>query len=782
MARKSKPPVNTELPMELTPPPIAPRAPSTDEQEGQAYTDAAGRSTGRANKRQKKEDKQAQQKFDDFMAEARRRFHSVADDPGEIENRRLAAIDTRFYNGDQWEDGVRKRLEGRRRPVLTINRVKPAVRQVTNTQRQNRPSLAVYPVDDRADIKTARILSGTIKHIQTNSMADIAYDDASNSQVIHGRGYLRAVIDYATPMSFDQEVYIESIEDSFSVYCGPVRNSNYLDMPYAFIARDLSPDEYEAEFGKDKSQFSGLQDFTSVGNQAKGWGTRHTIRVAEYYERRMRNAVIVKLSDGNVLEKDKIPEALLDSLQIIDERTTQIPKVYWCVINGVEKLDETEIPGYYIPIIPVIGDKQIVDGVTFFSGIIRSAIDPQRQYNYFRSKMTETVALAPTAPWVMAEGQDEGHEKEWDMANIDNYAVLRYKPKDVSGKLAPPPQRQTFEPPIQALVMAGAQYEEDLKATTQVYDTKLGGQSNEVSGRAQQLRINQSDTGNYNYTDNFNRSLRHLGKVLLGIIPVIYDAKSLARIIGEDELPDQVNIINNPAKPAYSEETISDTEIKKVYNIGVGEYDVMIGVGPSYMNKRQEAFDMLTKLVNSFPSLMEIAGDKVLANSDIPGAQEIAARIKKVIEKVHPEIMEDAKNSLPPKAKQAIDQMMQMIDSLKQAVEQRDEIIKTKQVEQQGKVEIAKMQFASDRLSDDVKLMLGHLAAKQKETADSLAAFGSQMDQFISGIQTQQEQAHQRELQSMQQAHEAALQGMQHTQEQTLQANEPKPAAGGEVQ
>lgn len=677
---------------------------------GKVATDNLGTSTGTSRTvRTSKEEKKNQASLESFMATARKRFRGCTDDESDKLNRDRALDDTRFYNGDQWDAIIKARYKARGRPALTLNRVKPAVKQVTNTQRQNRPAIAVFPVDDKGDIRTAKIFSGLIRHIEVNSMADIAYDVASKAQVIHGTGYLRVVTDFASPMSMNQEAYIWPVDDPFAVYLGPYSRPDCSDLDYAFIVRDLDGDQYEAEFGE-KSQFSGLQDFSGVGNQAKGWGNKKTIRVADYYHRVKKKITIVQLNDGSVFDKAKIPQYFIDQpdkLGIVDERETEIPTVKFCTINGVERFNEEEFPSMYIPIIPVYGDTTVVDGVTHRSGIVRDAKDAQRQYNYFRSKMTETVALAPTAPWVMAEGQDEGHEREWDTANTDNYSVLRYKPRTLGANLAPPPQRQQFEPAIQALVVASSQYEDDIKATTQVYDPKLGSKSNEVSGRSQQIRINQSDTGNYDYTDNFNRSLRHLGLVLLDIIPRIYDARTIARIIGEDDKPQQISVISDPAKHSYNEEETEDGGIKQIYNIGVGQYDVAIGTGPGYLSRRQEAFDLLTKLVNSFPQLMEIAGDKVLENSDIPGAKEVADRLKRAIQISHPGVIEDdsEEGSIPPKVKKAVDQLMSMNEQLTKKVEELNRVIETDQIKSQAGLQEAQLKAQSTKEIEMIRSM-----------------------------------------------------------------------------
>ena len=82
------------------------------------------------------------------------------------ESREDEIDDLRFFAGSpdnawQWPADVlatRGAVQGQTinaRPCLTINKLPQHVRQVTNDQRQNRPSGKVIPADDKADPEVA---------------------------------------------------------------------------------------------------------------------------------------------------------------------------------------------------------------------------------------------------------------------------------------------------------------------------------------------------------------------------------------------------------------------------------------------------------------------------------------------------------------------------------------------------------------------------------------------------------------------------------------------------
>ena len=141
--------------------------------------------------------------------------------------------DLRFMAGSpdnnwQWPQDVlatRGSVQGQTvnaRPCLTINKLPQHVRNVTNEQRQNRPSGKVIPADDRADPEVAEIFDGIVRHIEYMSDADVAYDTACDNQVTFGEGYIRLLTEYCDEDTFDQDIHIGRIRNAFSVYMDPM--------------------------------------------------------------------------------------------------------------------------------------------------------------------------------------------------------------------------------------------------------------------------------------------------------------------------------------------------------------------------------------------------------------------------------------------------------------------------------------------------------------------------------------------------------------------------------
>lgn len=613
---------------------------------------------------------------------AKKRFALASE--AETEIRSDALDDLKFSAGEQWPADVKAARDSDRRPCLVINRLPQHIRQITNDQRQNRPAIKVSPVDDKADVKTAKIYQGLIRHIEYSSNADTAYDTGFDSSSRCGFGYFRIITDYCDPFSFEQDIRIKRVPDRFSVYLDPAYTEpDGSDTNWGFVFENIPEDDYKAQWPS--SELASMADWSSIGDGHSDWIKKGTVRIAEYFCKEYRETticlVVNELGEKITVEKSEIPKDV--QVQIIDERKTLVPTIKWYKLNGMEVLERTDWPGKWIPIVPILGEELIIDGKRILAGVVRHAKDPQRMYNYWKSSETETIALAPRAPWIGAEGQFEGHEAQWATANTRNHNFLQYKPKSLGGVPLPPPQRNVFEPPVQAITQASMLAADDLKATTGIYDAALGAQSNENSGIAIQRRNNQSQTANFHLVDNLSKSIRHGGRIVCDMIPHIYDTKRAARIIGEDGTEEVVRL----------NEEFDHKGEKVTYSMGVGKYDVTVDTGPSYETKRQEAVASMSEMSRSYPPLMGIAGDIMVKQMDWPGAQEIAERIKKTLP---PGLSDDEKQQqpLPPEAQAQMQQMSQMIEMLTGKLNEAQDKAETKTLELESKerIEMAKLQ------------------------------------------------------------------------------------------
>ena len=589
--------------------------------------------------------------------------------------------DLRFMAGSpdnnwQWPSNVlatRGNVQGQTinaRPCLTINKLPQHVRQVTNDQRQNRPSGKVIPADDRADPQVAEIYDGVVRHIEYMSDADVAYDTACENQVTFGEGYWRLLTEYCDENTFDQDIKIERIRNSFSVYMDPtIQDPCGSDAKWCFITQDMTRDEYERLF-PDATPITALMDQGTGDSATAQWVTQNTVRIAEYFYVEYKS-VKLNLYPGNVTLQEGEPEdrqMQAMGLMPVRSRMAQVPQVKWMKTNGYEILEEQDWAGRWIPVIRVIGNEFEVDGQILVSGLVRNAKDAQRMYNYWVSQEAEMLALAPKAPFIGYGGQFEGYETQWKTANTQNWPYLEVNPDatDGNGSILPLPQRA--QPPMaqQGLIAAKMGAADDIKATTGQYDSSIGATSNERSGRAILARERQGDTGTYHFVDNLARAIRYSTRQIVDLIPKIYDTQRIARIIGIDGETKMARIDPTQPEPVREVRDQAGVVIEKIYNPSVGKYDVVVTTGPSYLTKRQEAMDAMSQILQGSPQLWAVAGDLFVKNMDWPGAEELAARLRKTID---PKLLEDQDDPALQAANKQIQVMMQEMQTMQQMLQ-----------------------------------------------------------------------------------------------------------------
>ena len=308
---------------------------------------------------------------------------------------------------------------------------------------------------------------------------------------------------------------------------------------------------------------------------------------------------------------------------------------------------------------------------------------------------------------------------------------------------------------------------------TGIYQAALGQQGNETSGKGILARQQQSHGANFHFVDNLSRALRHAGRIIVDLIPHIYDTERTMRIIGEDGAQSTVQL-----KPgAAQEQQQMGQVVKKVFDVTVGKYDVTVSTGPSYQTKRQEAVASQMQLVSSFPQIMPVAGDIMVRNMDWPGAEEIADRMEKML----PPQLQENEGQLPPQVQQQVAQLTAQNQQLQKALQETTEQLKEKtnikamELESKERVHFSQLQFEQEsRIPLDyeklrVQLAVAELAAKSQANIQQAEA-----EKEI--ILQQGEQAHEYAMQ--QDAQQAQQEMMQQQGEQDGEQSGQVPGSG----
>lgn len=698
----------------------------------------------------------------DFVYQAIQRFHRAAS--AEAINRKDGLDDLRFKKGDQWPEDIRTARTNEKRPCLTINKVKTFVHQITNEQRQNRPAINISPIGDKSDPETAKMLKGLIRQIERQSNADVAYDTGFDGAVSNGWGYWRILTEYEGEDTFDQVLRIGRIRNPFRVYLDPDHQEpDGSDANWGFISDMMSRSEFKDLYPKAKIN---PWEESAIGDEVYSlWSTETHVRIAEYFYFETKVRRLVALEGGHQGYFDELAPSMqaqvkLNPAMVKKDREVQCKSVKWCKLTQHEKLEEVEWLGKWIPIIKVIGDEVDIEGKVSFAGVIRDAKDPQRMKNYWATAKTELVALAPKAPWIMEEGQVEGHEKAWREANNKSNPYLLYKGTNIAGKPSPPPQRQQFAGPPAGVIQAEESAEQDMMATTGIrFDATKGERIADESGKALHALKMVGELGSYHYTDNLARSLKFTGRQLVDLIPKYYDTPRILTILREDNTQQQVKI--DPAQQqAYQKGQTDKGAIQHIYNPKVGEYEVDINVGPSFATKRQEASESMIAFLKVLPNSAPLIGDLVAKNMDWPGSEQIAERLAAMLP---PQVMEAQMENLPPEAKAIVASLQAQLKKLQQENQQAIGMLGDKEADRA---------IERDKINKDFEAKLTKIGADMQTTMlSSVAGPMQEIGNMVKDLQhrfelSSQQDTHERERFQQEQSHAQQMESAKQSEAQ----------------
>lgn len=661
----------------------------------------------------------AKERDEDILREAQERFDRAHDHQSFAhENFRR---DMRFINGDdqnghQWDDGIRASRVGR--PCLTINKARVHCLQIVNDARNNPAQIRVSPVADRASYEAAQIFEGVCRHIEYISNAQLAYATATYNQVMGGIGYWRVLTDYADDDSLDQDIFIRRVPDPTQVFMDPdIQQYDGSDARWAFVFYEMERKEFEAKYPRaadDADPLLGAGLTASSGplnNKGPYRSDEKHVRLVEYYRRGEDEDRLFELTDGTLLRESELPDGALDQIKaqnlITRWRRITVPSVEWFLIADNDKIiDRKPWPGKYIPIVRVPCEEIVIDDKLDWVSHTRHLRDAQRLYNWYSSSAAEFVALQSKAPFIGTAEAVGPYKEAWERANVDNPAVLLYQGTDPeTGQPQPPPQRA--QPPVMAQAyMEGLKLaQEEMMLATGQYQAVMGEPSNETSGVAINARQRQGDNATYHVIDHLASAIRFTGRILIDLIPRVYDTQRVLMIIGEDgseqavhvdpDAPEAHQEVPDPTRPGQAQ-TDPEAAVRTIWNPNIGRYAVISDVGPSYATRRAEAFNAFSQIMAKNPQAWTVIGDFWAQNADFPGADMLADRLKR---------------GLPPQYADGPDPQVQQLQAQLQQVTQHGQ-----QIAQQADAEVSSLKAEIVRLKEQLNDKLYDSETKRMDT------------------------------------------------------------------
>lgn len=543
---------------------------------------------------------QAAQKADHDMREQARQAHLFVD-----------------KRDGQWEPYVWEQAEGR--PRYTFDFTNPLIDQIAGDMEKMDFDIGVQPAGSDASKDVAATFDGMVRNIENISNATKIYNSAGRNMVTAGIDGWRVKQKYVDSDSFDQDLVVERVGNWVDrVWFGPHEEPDASDAEFGWILTGVDPGEFKERYPERAAE----------GVDTDRTGTAYFYRpdlvmVGEFLYVQPEERELVLMSNGTVLEADEKFAKIADELMqagVLEERRRKRTKycVYSRLFDTRYWITEPRKTVFqnWIPLIPCYANFKLFEDKVTYWGAVEKVLDPQRVFNYSKSREIEEGALAPRAKYWMTEDQAAGHEAELATMNTNADPVQIY---NFDANVPGPPQQQGGALINPGLTAVSESMRGMIGEVAGMFAANRGDNPGLQSGVAIERLQDKGDTGTNKYTEAREIAQLHTGRILVNTIPRVYSPGRQTRILNQDGSIEMVTL-GEKIFDEQSQEEVTVNDLSK------GTYDVTVSSGPSYKNRQSETVAGLTEVGKVDPTVIEMGGDILLNNMASPGMDQLAAR------------------------------------------------------------------------------------------------------------------------------------------------------------
>lgn len=533
-------------------------------------------------------------KTEDMLATDQWLAYVRARDNGHIKFVEDAKQFERFYYGEQWDEETLKKLDGEKRPHITVNLILTTVNAVVGEYIGQRQDIVFRARSRGAQEGTAQALTKLAKVVTDDSHSRWAEKRMFEDGIIQDRGFMEVCLDFGENM--DGEIR-ETALDPVDVLLDPGgREYDPRTWSEVFVTRWMTPDEVAAKWGRDQADkitycsegstfgFDSVSFYPETFSQDKQYYTNAPAVSPLYqdeWKRVHRVRVIQRQYYLNTMRKYFVDVTTGDTSPIPDgwdpQRTDQVMKTFGLKIvarqerrvrwrTTVDKyvMAEGWSPYRRFNIVPFF--PYFRRGKPF--GLVRNLISPQELLNKSISQELHVINTTANSGWIVEEGSLVGMTtEELKKQGAQSGLVLSI----VRGTAAPTKiQPNQIPTGLDRLTQHAGVFFRDISG---VSDSMLGQPGREISGEALQRKemrgLVQLDT----VFDNLALSRQYRAELMLEIFQDYYRDTRIFKIIasGEDgeQMPEDVKLNYVTA----SNEIAND--------VTVGEYSVVVSSRPA---------------------------------------------------------------------------------------------------------------------------------------------------------------------------------------------------------
>lgn len=626
----------------------------------------------------------ANQTDEELLAEVRE-FATTASSANSNMMTRIAG-DLAFVGGEQY-DSNDEQMMGPGRAKRVFNLTRNYCNQLINAFRQKPFGIVLSPRRSEAKDKSI-VTQGIIRGIESKCDATSAYAVAVDRQVKCGRGYVVVSTDYSDEDGWEQEIKIE----------GVIRPEMVIWDPWSkeVAGKDATRCAFVEHISKAKSK----EDFPDVDTSGSrsvdglladtNWKTpADSVEVLTYFRLKKLKTKIYQDEEGNTLPQDQVRKN-----SKMKSRNTTKTSVEVIKIVSRQVVSRTEFKMTRLPVIPFLGEMIDRDRTIDWAGLVYFAKDPAKLVNGMASLTAERIALSPKATQYVDMRSISNYKDIWQQSNRLSLAYLPYDSTvPGSDQVFSAPTPRDVQVQITDVTTAQQTYQQTLGSVLGIAEagSMAAAAANETAASVL-TRSRSGDISNFQYSDNAAKSIKAVGRVLLELIPIIYDTPRML--------------------PVGTAQGIQLQEID-VAELGLvaSEYEVDVDAGPMAATQRKEELAALIAFGTMLgPEIALSFASNIAKAADFAESDDIA-EILKAVAKSKLGVGGDGEQD--PEAVAALEEADKTIQNLQGQLAQTTQYLGQVQAELQSQKDFVEMEKFKALLDRSTKL---DVEAMKKDT------------------------------------------------------------------
>jgi hypothetical protein len=549
------------------------------------------------------------------------------------------------------------------KPAIEFNILEAMISRLRGEFAKQEPSISVraadgVPLSQITDqlIDQMEVVESYMREILLSSNNDNLQYNIFSDMLAGGYSAAKISVDYTNELSFDYQFKVERVFDPKMVGFDPMaRESHCGDGDYCYEIIPMKRDAFEKEFGRDATKnmefsktFEGFQ--WSYRNE---YETQDTVIVVDYYEKVKKKIKIAKLTNGHVINRKHYEELvemwnmsgmIEQAPQIVEERYTIIDSIDRYRVCESQILEHVKTDYDFLPIIMFDGNSiemqedESSPNYRMTRPFVYHAAGIQQLINFAGQCVGAELQNMVEHKWVAAL-ESIPDNKEYQKAYVEPQiaSVLVYNAFYNKNPEVPlPPPREVVRTPtpqiVQDVFFNSNQMTQMILGS---YDTVLGTNANQLSGKAIQQGALQSNGAAIPYLVGYIKGLNRVAQCILSLIPkyvITPRTIPVRRASGRRGY----QLINHEGHP---ESTSMNFDPKAM--------QVKVEAGVNSTIQKQVALEEITSMMNASPVFAEFINtmglETLLDNMDIRGIDYLKQQAIKFMEQV-----EAAKQNPPP--------------------------------------------------------------------------------------------------------------------------------------